>query len=73
VSSLTRDPGFQISEREDLPSNSCPSDPQSLDFASFAVDGRPDLGMIVYTPATREGAARIEALSVSRGHRPKGD
>ncbi|QYE36470.1 helix-turn-helix transcriptional regulator [Polymorphobacter sp. PAMC 29334] len=30
-----------------------------LEFSAFAVDGRPDLGMIVYNPATDEGADRI--------------
>ncbi|WP_121115345.1 helix-turn-helix transcriptional regulator [Croceibacterium ferulae] len=33
-----------------------------LEFSAFAVDGRPDLGMIVYNPATPESAARIEVL-----------
>ncbi len=33
-----------------------------LEFSAFAVDGRPDLGMIVYNPATPETAQRIRAL-----------
>ncbi len=33
-----------------------------LEFSAFAVDGRPDLGMIVYNPATSEAAERIGAL-----------
>lgn len=33
-----------------------------LEFSVFAVDGRPDLGMLVYNPATSESAGRIEAL-----------
>lgn len=33
-----------------------------LEFSAFAVDGRPDLGMIVYNPASPETARRIEAL-----------
>ncbi|WP_176484663.1 helix-turn-helix transcriptional regulator [Sphingomonas spermidinifaciens] len=33
-----------------------------LEFSVFAVDGRPDLGMLVYNPATPESARRIEAL-----------
>ncbi len=33
-----------------------------LEFSAFAVDGRPDLGMIVYNPATSETAQRIRAL-----------
>ena len=32
-----------------------------LEFSSFAVDGRPELSMIVYNPATDEIAARIRA------------
>ena len=33
-----------------------------LEFSAFAVDGRPDLGMIVYNPASAETEARIQAL-----------
>ena len=33
-----------------------------LEYSTFAVDGRPDLGMIVYNPATEADAARIRAL-----------
>ena len=33
-----------------------------LEFSAFAVAGRPDLGMIVYNPATSETADQIEAL-----------
>ncbi|RZM07478.1 MAG: transcriptional regulator, partial [Sphingomonas sp.] len=33
-----------------------------LEFSAFAVDGRPELGMIVYNPATPETAHRIRAL-----------
>lgn len=33
-----------------------------LEYSSFAVDGRPDLGMIVYHPANEEGAERLRAL-----------
>lgn len=36
--------------------------PLSLEFSTFAVDGRPELAMIVYSPATTEDAARIRAL-----------
>ena len=34
----------------------------ALEYSSFAVDGRPDLGMIVYNPATSEDAAKVRAL-----------
>ena len=30
-----------------------------LDFSAFAVDGRPELGMVVYNPATDDVAERI--------------
>ncbi len=33
-----------------------------LEYSGFAVEGRPDLGMIVYNPATPEDAARMRAL-----------
>ena len=35
-----------------------------LEFSAFAVDGRPDLGMIVYNPATSETAERMR-LSIA--------
>jgi transcriptional regulator with XRE-family HTH domain len=34
----------------------------ALEYSAFAVDGRPDLGMIVYNPATPADAKRIRAL-----------
>ena len=34
----------------------------ALDYSAFAVDGRPDLGMVVYNPATPADAERIRAL-----------
>jgi transcriptional regulator with XRE-family HTH domain len=36
--------------------------PIDMEFSAFAVDGRPDLGMIVYTPATARDAERVRAL-----------
>lgn len=33
-----------------------------LEFSAFAVDGRPDLGMVVYNPATDEEARRVRAF-----------
>jgi transcriptional regulator with XRE-family HTH domain len=36
--------------------------PIALEFSGFAVDGRPDLNMVVYSPATSEDQARIESL-----------
>jgi transcriptional regulator with XRE-family HTH domain len=40
--------------------------PIELEFSAFAVDGRPDLAMIVYNARTDEGAARIRSLVASR-------
>ena len=33
-----------------------------LEFSAFAIDGRPDLGMIVYNPASPDTTRRIQAL-----------
>ena len=33
-----------------------------LEFSTLAIEGRPDLGMIVYNPATEDSAARIRSL-----------
>jgi transcriptional regulator with XRE-family HTH domain len=37
-----------------------------LEFSVFAVDGRPELGMIVYNPATPSDTERIRSLIASR-------
>ena len=36
--------------------------PLELEISAFAIDGRPDLGMVVYHPATVAETARIKAL-----------
>lgn len=36
--------------------------PLAMEYSSFAVDGRPDLFMVVYNPATAEVAEKIRAL-----------
>ncbi|UZE48947.1 helix-turn-helix transcriptional regulator [Rhodopseudomonas sp. P2A-2r] len=36
--------------------------PLSMEFSSFAVDGRPDLNMVVYNPVTPADADKIRAL-----------
>jgi transcriptional regulator with XRE-family HTH domain len=38
----------------------------SLEFSSFAVDGRPDLTMVIYNPATEGDAEKIRALIKAR-------
>lgn len=40
--------------------------PLELEFSSFAVEGRPDLGMIVYNPATPAVAEKVRALIVAK-------
>lgn len=37
-----------------------------LEFSTFAVEGRPDLNMTVFNPATSDGAARIRSLVAAR-------
>lgn len=34
----------------------------AMEYSSFAVDGRPDLSMVVYNPATPDDAAKVRAL-----------
>ena len=34
----------------------------AMEYSSFAVDGRPELSMIVYNPVTADDAARIRQL-----------
>jgi transcriptional regulator with XRE-family HTH domain len=36
--------------------------PLAMEFSGFAVDGRPDLTMVIYNPATPEDADKIRAL-----------
>ena len=40
--------------------------PIAFEYSAFAVDGRPDLSMVVYNPATPADAERIKALIASR-------
>jgi len=40
--------------------------PIAFEYSAFAVDGRPDLGMVVYNPATPADAERIRLLIGSR-------
>ena len=41
----------------------------SLEFSGFAVDGRPDLTLVVYNPATPQDAEKIRALLKPRPKR----
>lgn len=36
--------------------------PLAFDYSAFAVDGRSDLGLVIYTPATPEDAGRVRSL-----------
>jgi transcriptional regulator with XRE-family HTH domain len=44
--------------------------PLSMEYSSFIVDGRPDLSMIVYNPATPEDARRVRTLLEARPAKP---
>jgi hypothetical protein len=37
-----------------------------LEFSTFAVEGRPDLNMLVYNPATPEGVEQVRRLIEAR-------
>lgn len=43
----------------------------SMEFSAFAVDGRPDLTMVIYNPATPADADKIRTLLKSPPKRPK--
>lgn len=40
--------------------------PLAMEFSAFAVDGRPDLNMVIYNPATPEDADKIRSLVKSQ-------
>jgi transcriptional regulator with XRE-family HTH domain len=42
----------------------------ALEYSAFAVDGRPDLGMVIYNPATPADAERIRSL-LKPAHAPR--
>lgn len=41
--------------------------PLALEYSSFAVDGQPGLGMVIYTPATPADAEQVRGLIARRG------
>jgi len=45
--------------------------PLSMEFSAFAVDGRPDLNMVVYNPATPQDADKVRML-LACGAAPRG-
>jgi transcriptional regulator with XRE-family HTH domain len=44
--------------------------PIALEYSAFAVDGRPDLSMVIYSPATPQDAERVRSL-LKPGPTPK--
>jgi transcriptional regulator with XRE-family HTH domain len=44
--------------------------PIAFEYSSFAVDGRPDLGMVIYNPATPADAERVRSLVMSKAPPP---
>ena len=38
----------------------------ALEYSSFAIDGRPDLGLVIFNPATADDKERLQALIASR-------
>ncbi len=44
--------------------------PIALEYSAFAVDGRPDLGMVIYSPATPEDRDLVKRLLVSHARAP---
>jgi transcriptional regulator with XRE-family HTH domain len=40
----------------------------SMEYSAFSVDGRPDLSLVIYNPATPKDADRIRALLAPRAH-----
>jgi transcriptional regulator with XRE-family HTH domain len=40
--------------------------PITMEYSAFAVDGRPDLGMVIYNPATPADVARVRSLLTTK-------
>ena len=40
----------------------------TMEYSSFAVDGRPDLTLVIYQPATEEDTARVRQMLESESH-----
>ena len=47
--------------------------PIAFEFSAFGVDGRPDLGMVIYNPATPADADRVRSLVESKAKETAGD
>ena len=45
--------------------------PLRMEYSAFAVDGRPDLGMVIYNPATPADADKIRSLVKSKSKPPR--
>ena len=42
-----------------------------LEYSAFSVDGRPDLGVVIYTPATPRDTDRIRSLIRAQKRAPR--
>ncbi len=45
--------------------------PIAFEYSAFAVDGRPDLGMVIYNPATPADAERVKSLLATKKKQPE--
>ena len=45
----------------------------SLEYSAFAVDGRPDLGLVIYNPTTPEDAAKVRRLVTAPSRKASAD
>lgn len=39
--------------------------PLTMEYSAFAVDGRPDLSLVIYNPATKQDVVKIKMLLAS--------
>jgi MmyB-like transcription regulator ligand binding domain len=44
----------------------------ALEYSAFSIDGRPDLSLVIYNPATPKDVNKIHALLRSASRAPKG-
>jgi hypothetical protein len=43
----------------------------ALEYSTFAVDGRPDLSLVIYNPATSKDVEKIRSLLKPRASAPR--
>jgi hypothetical protein len=44
----------------------------AVEYSAFSIDGRPDLSLVIYNPATAKDVNKIRALRRSASRAPKG-